>query len=282
MSGFRERRYTAQDGLSLYYREYGGTGLQGTPVLCLAGLTRNSRDFHRVALRLCSDRRVLCPDYRGRGRSDYDPDSSNYQPATYLNDIRHLLALEGIGKVIVIGTSLGGLLAMAMGAAMPTVLAGIALNDVGPEIGGTGLARIVAYVGTDRPHSDWASAARDLATMFPHLSLDSDAAWEAAARATWREGDDGILHYDWDVRIAEPLRNGAPPSDLWPLYRSLRNLPVIAIRGAMSDILSAETLTRMAEMHPGLQAVTVPGAGHVPTLNEPEAVVSLDAFVLGL
>ena len=282
MSDFVERRYTSQDGLSLYYREYGNPDLPGTPVLCLAGLTRNSRDFHRVAQRLCADRRVLCADYRGRGRSAYDPDSSNYQPATYLNDIRHLLAVAGIGRIVVLGTSLGGLLAMGMGAAMPTVLAGVVLNDVGPEIGGAGLARIIDYVGTDRPHPDWPSAARDLATMFPHLKLDGDEAWEAAARATWREGDDGLLHYDWDVRIAEPLRNGAPPPDLWPLYRSLRHLPVLTIRGALSDILSAETLQQMAEAHPGMQAVTVPGVGHVPTLSEPEAVASLDAFVRGL
>jgi pimeloyl-ACP methyl ester carboxylesterase len=282
LSDFQERRYTSQDGLSLYYREYGHPDLHGTPVLCLTGLTRNSRDFHRVAQRLCADRRVLCPDYRGRGRSDYGPDSGNYQPATYLNDIRHLLTITGIGRVVVVGTSLGGLLAMGMGAAMPTVLAGVVLNDVGPEIGGAGIARIIDYVGTDRPHPDWASAARDLATMFPHLKLDSDEAWEAAARATWREGDDGLLHYDWDVRIAEPLRSGAPTPDLWPLYRSLGHLPVLAIRGALSDILSAETLEAMAEAHPGLRVVTVPGAGHVPTLSEPEAVASLDDFVRGL
>lgn len=282
MNGYRENRFTSQDGLSLYYRAYGPADADATPVLCLTGLTRNSRDFHRVAQRLCRDRLVLCPDYRGRGRSDYDSDSGNYRPETYLNDIRHLLAAAGIGRVVVIGTSLGGLLAMAMGAAMPTVLAGVVLNDVGPEIGGPGLARIVDYIGTDRPHSDWASAARDLAVMFPHLSLDSDEAWEAAARATWREGDDGKLHYDWDVRIAEPLRAGAPLPDLWPVFRSLGNVPLLAVRGALSDILSAETLTRMADAHPGLRQVTVARAGHVPTLSEPDIADTLDAFVAAL
>ncbi|MDA0664724.1 MAG: alpha/beta hydrolase [Proteobacteria bacterium] len=282
MNGYREHRFTSQDGLSLYYRAYGAENARGTPVLCLTGLTRNSRDFHRVAQRLSGDRLVLCPDYRGRGRSDYDPDSNNYQPATYLNDIRHLLAIAGIGRIAVIGTSLGGLLAMAMGAAMPTVLAGVVLNDVGPEIGGAGLARIVDYIGTDRPHPDWASAARDLAVMFPHLSLESDEAWEAAARATWREGDDGILHYDWDVRIAEPIRAGAPLPDLWGLYRSLGQLPLLAVRGALSDILSPETLSRMADAHPGLQQVTVAGVGHVPSLSEPDITDTLDAFVAAL
>lgn len=282
MSEFRECRYTSQDGLSLYYREYGNPDAPGTPVLCLTGLTRNSRDFHKLAQRLCSDRRVLCPDYRGRGRSDYDADSSNYQPPTYLNDIRHLLTVSGIGSVIVVGTSLGGLLAMALGAAMPTVLAGVVLNDVGPAIGGSGLTRIIDYIGTDRPHPDWASAARDLSKMFPHLTLDSDEAWEAAARATWREGGDGLLHYDWDIRIADPLRKNTPLPDLWPIYRSLDNVPLMAIRGALSDILSAETLTQMAEQHPGLHQVTVADAGHVPTLSEPDVVGPLDAFILAL
>jgi len=252
MSDFRECRYTAQDGLSLYYRDYGDADAPATPVLCLAGLTRNARDFHRLALRLAAGRRVLCPDYRGRGRSDYDPDSANYRPETYLNDIRHLLAATGAHRVVVIGTSMGGLLAMAMGAAMPTALAGVILNDVGPEVEASGIERILAYIGADRPHPDWDSAAADLKTMFPHLSLSSDDEWRAAARATWREGADGTLHVDWDVKLVEALRNGPPPPDLWPMFRSLAPFPTLAIRGALSDVLSAATFEKMAAMRPGL------------------------------
>ncbi len=276
---FRECRYTAQDGLSLYYREYGAPDAPGIPVLCLTGLTRNSRDFHRLAARLSADRRVICPDYRGRGRSQYDSDSANYQPAAYLHDLRHLLAVAGIARLIVIGTSLGGVLAMAMSAMMPTSLAGVVLNDIGPEISRPGLQRILDYIGADRSHADWASAAKDLRVMFPTLSLQSDAQWEEAARATWREGADGMLHFDWDVALAEPLRKTSGLPDLWPLFRGLNRMPVLSLRGAVSDVLSAETVTAMAKIHPGMKQVTVPGAGHVPSLDEAEAVGAIDAFI---
>ncbi len=282
MGSYRERRYTAQDGLSLYYRDYGDPLSTCVPILCLAGLTRNSKDFHDLAMRLCGNRRVVCPDYRGRGRSDYDPDTSHYQPSTYLDDIRHLLAVTGMHRVIVVGTSLGGLLAMAMGAAMPTVLAGVILNDIGPEVGRGGLDRILAYISQDRPQQNWDDAVAELKSMFPELGLASEEVWRKAAEATFRRGEDGRLHFDWDVRLVEPLRKKPPPDDLWPLYRSLRRVPVLVLRGERSDILSAETVARMVAEHPQATAVTIPRAGHVPTLAEPEATAAIDAFLEGM
>ncbi|NKB57795.1 MAG: alpha/beta fold hydrolase [Alphaproteobacteria bacterium] len=282
MPEFREQHYTAQDGLSLYYREYGDRDAPETPVLCLGGLTRNSKDFHSVAMRLHTGRRVICPDYRGRGRSAYDPNPQHYQPATYLNDIRHLFAAANVGPAIIIGTSLGGLLAMAMGAAMPSMLAGVVLNDVGPDIGGDGLSRILDYVGVDRPHSDWDSAVQDLRRMFPHLSLDTEEAWLEAAQATWREGADGMLHFDWDVKLVDMLRDGPPVPDLWPLFHSLGNIPILAIRGALSDVLTAATFDKMAMARADLVQITVPGAGHVPTLSEPSVREPIDTFIAGL
>ena len=279
---FQEYRYAAPDGLSLYYREYGALDAPGIPVLCLTGLTRNSRDFHRLASRLCTGRRVICPDYRGRGRSQYDANSANYQPVTYLHDIRHLLAVTGIARVVVIGTSLGGVLAMAMSAMMPTALAGVVLNDIGPEIDQSGLQRILDYIGVDRPHADWTSAAKDLRVMFPTLSLRCDAQWEAAARATWREGDDGLLHFDWDIRLSQALGDDSELPDLWPLFGGLRRTPLLSIRGALSDVLSAQTVMAMAAAHPGLKQVTVPNAGHVPSLGEPEAEAAIDAFIAAI
>lgn len=279
MSAFREYRYTAQDGLSLYYRSYGDPLAAKTPVLCLPGLARNSKDFHRLAERLCGERWVLCPDYRGRGRSDYDPDSDNYQPATYLGDIRHLLAAVGMHHAIVVGTSMGGLLACAMGAAMPSVLAGVVLNDIGPDVAEGGLGRIMTYLSKDNPQPDWDSALRTFKELFPTLSFQTEEDWRAATEATWAEGDDGMLHYDWDLHIVDPLVKKHPLPDLWALFHTLRNLPALAIRGGASDVLLPATLARMAADHPGLDQVTIDGVGHVPALTEPESIDAIDRLL---
>ena len=279
MTGYREYRYRAQDGLSLYYRDYGDPYGATLPVLCLPGLTRNSNDFQKVALRLSKMRRVICPDYRGRGRSDFDPRAKSYQPATYLNDIKHLLAITGISRTIVIGTSLGGLLAMGMGAAMPMSLAGVVLNDIGPEVATSGLNNIMGKISTDRPHISWDSAIKDLKCIFPSLILKTEADWLDAARGTWREGDDGNLHFDWDIRLADKLRIGPPIPDLWPIYHTLDKLPTLVIRGAVSDVLCTETFTKMAMNRSNLQQITVPDVGHAPTLSEPIVQDKIDAFL---
>ena len=169
--GYRERRYSAQDGLSLYFRDYGDPLSARTPVLCLTGLTRNSKDYHEVALRLARQRRVLCPDYRGRGRSDYDPDWRNYQPTTYINDMRHLLAALNVHRVVVMGTSLGAFLAVGLAVLAPTLVAGAVLNDAGPEVNAGGLDRILAYVGDDRPLDGWDAAIARMREIFPQLSF---------------------------------------------------------------------------------------------------------------
>ncbi len=279
MNSFREKRYTAQDGISLYYRDYGDTGTSNIPILCLPGLTRNSKDFHHLATHFSTVTRVICPDYRGRGDSEYDTNPANYQPATYLNDIRHLLAVTGLEHAIVIGTSLGGLLAMAMGAAIPTALAGVVLNDIGPEVGETGLDKILDYIGTDRPHNDWVRATDELRRTFPNLNLGSEAAWLEAAQATWRESNDGKLHFDWDVKLVETLRNGPSIPNLWPLFHSLDNVPTIAVRGALSEVLMPETFKKMAQSREGLVQITVPEVGHVPTLREPGVLEAIEALI---
>jgi pimeloyl-ACP methyl ester carboxylesterase len=278
---FRERFVTAQDGLRLYYRDYGPACSHATPVLCLAGLTRNAKDFHGVASRLSATRRVLCLDYRGRGRSDYDPDWRNYVLPTYVNDVRHLLAANDTHGVIMVGTSLGGLIAMAMGAAMPASLRGVVLNDIGPEIGTEGMGRILAYIRGLRPLPDWSTAARELKRLFPPLSLTTDEDWLEFARATFRQAPDGLLYVDWDMNILKPFAKPAA-QDLWALFRSLGRVPLMVVRGGVSDVLGAATLARMRELHPGLVHVTVPGIGHVPSLREPEVAAALDAFLAPL
>ncbi len=276
---YRDRTYSSQDGLRLYYRDYGDPLSSATPVLCLAGLTRNCKDFHTLAFRLSADRRVLCPDYRGRGRSQYDRDWRRYVPSTYVDDVRHLLAAANVHAVVVIGTSLGGILAAAMAVAMPCAVAGAVLNDIGPEIERRGMERIIAYIGDDRPQPDWAAAARHLREALPDLPVHDEEGWLTFARNTYREGDDGRLHFDWDPAVIKPLLRGGGTTDLWPAFRALKRVPVLAVRGAKSDVLGAATFARMAEALPGLAQISVPGVGHVPDLAQPDTLEAIHALL---
>lgn len=279
MTTFRERRFLSQDGRSLYYRDYGDPLSAAAPVLCLPGLTRNAVDFHDVASRLAAQRRVVCPDYRGRGQSDYDSDPRNYHPTMSLIDTRHLLTAAGLEDAVVIGTSFGGFLAMGLAIVAPNSLRAVVLNDVGPKISDIGMQRISGYIGTDNPQPDWDAAVAELVRMFPTMADESRKTLLAEARATWREGEDGLLHFNWDTRLAKVVVGARGENDPWVLFRALYRLPVLALRGALSDVLSAETLERMAQVHPSLTAVTVPGRGHPLTLNEPEVTEALDAFL---
>lgn len=278
MNTFSEHTFTSYDGLSLYYRTYGPQRSHHLPVLCLPGLTRNADDFHDLGERLGRSRQVITLDYRGRGRSAYDPVPKNYQPRTYLEDVRHLLTIVGVHRVIVVGTSMGGLLAMGLGVIIPTSLAGVILNDIGPNFG-RGIHRIFAYAGIDRPMPDWESAASEFRRVFKNTVFQTDDDMNSAIRATWREGNDGMLHVNWDIRIVEPLSKRQPLPDLWKLFRSLRRLPVLALRGEISEILNPETLHRMAAEHDGLTHVEVKRTGHAPSLNEPESVKAINAFL---
>jgi len=279
MGAYRECRYLAEDGLSLYYRDYGDRLTSAVPVLCLPGLTRNSRDFHRLASRLARDRRVVCPDYRGRGLSDYDPEPSNYHPTVHVNDVRHLMTVAGLHRAVIIGTSFGGFLAMGLALAVPSVIAAVVLNDVGPEVADSGLKRIMDYIGRDHPQPDWPSAAAEMKRMFPNLSFETEEEWLAGAHNTWREGDDGMLHFDWDIRLAETIGKARHDFDPWSLFRGLCGIPVLAFRGGRSDVLSPEILEHMQREHHGLKAITVPNVGHPLSLSEPQAVEAIDEFL---
>ena len=277
---FRERSFSARDGLRLYFRDYGDPLSPGTPLLCLGGLTRNSKDFHPLARRLSARRRVLCPDYRGRGRSPYDPDWRNYAPPQILNDTIQLLAATNLHRVVVCGVSFGGFLAMAMGVAAPIALAGVILDDVGPEVDPAVGRRILDYISADRPQPDWDTAVAAFKARHPNLSRRDDTAWRRCAEGSYREGEDGRLHFDWDPAIARPLRQSrSRPTDYWPLYRSLRGLPVLAIRGALSEVLSPATFARMAAEKPDLMQLTLPEVGHAPMLDEPESEQAIDEFL---
>jgi pimeloyl-ACP methyl ester carboxylesterase len=278
---FRERRITSHDNLSLYVRDYGNPLDGRPPLFCLGGLTRNSKDFESFAEKYSKDgRRVVCPDYRGRGQSDYDPDWRNYDPRTYIRDIQDLLAASNLHHVVVVGTSLGGILGMGMAAAMPTALAALVMNDVGPKVETGGLNFIIDYIKEDRPHDNWDAAVETIKTMLPNLTFQDDEIWLKMAQNTFRKKDDGRLYFDWDVDIAKPLLE---PSyaipDMWPLFRALKNVPTLVLRGAESDILSRECFAEMQLVKPDLVAVEIPRAGHVPTMAEPESRAALDNFL---
>ncbi len=277
---YRERTIAAQDGLRLYCRDYGDPNSQRTPLVCLVGLTRNSKDAHEFALRHSKDRRVLCPDYRGRGKSAYDPNPANYRAETYVSDLVHVLDATNLHRVVVTGTSLGGLLAMGLAVFRPAMVAGVILNDIGPDITEGGASRIAGYIGTAQVFDDWPAAAATLKEKFSSAYPDlPDRRWLALAKETFAEGKDGKVRTDYDLAIAKSFRSRADVPPLWPMFRALGAIPVLAIRGALSDVLNAETFDKMAEVKPDLIRVTVPNRGHVPLLDEPEAEAAIDEFL---
>lgn len=280
---YRERRIAAQDGLMLYYRDYGDPNSGATPVLNLAGLTRNSKDAHTVALRLSGQRRVLCPDYRGRGKSAYDPNPANYRPEILTNDAVQVLDAANVDRVVVIGTSLGGLLGMALAVIRPAALAGVIINDIGPDIPQAGASRIAGYIGAAEAFDDWRAAAEALrgrhANAYPGLGEDF---WVALAKDTYAQTENGKIVTDYDVALAKSFGAGAGIPPLWPMFGALLNIPVLAIRGGLSDVLTAETFDKMAREKPDLVRLTIPNRGHVPLLDEPEPTAAIDDFLAGL
>jgi pimeloyl-ACP methyl ester carboxylesterase len=280
--GVTECYFNSADGLRLFYRDYAApAGSTRLPVLCLPGLTRNSRDFDSVAPRLQRERRVLAADLRGRGRSQHDPNWLNYHPGTYVADINLLLQAAGVQRFVLLGTSLGGILAMMLAATQPQNVAGVILNDVGPEVAPEGLARISGYVGRHAPVTSWDEAVATVRATYGFAAPGlSDEEWLAHTRRSYTEVD-GVPQLDLDPMIGEAVRSApaAAAPDLWPLYAALRPVPTLALRGATSDILSVATFERMHREKPDLERVTVPNRGHVPLLDEPECVAAIDAFL---
>ncbi len=279
---YREHRFAAYDGLEIYYRSYGDPENAATPVLCLAGLARNSKDFHDLAMHLAPKRRIFCLDYRGRGRSDYDPNWHNYRPETYVADIGAFFIHAGLSRAVFIGTSLGGLLGQAIGALMPALMAGLVINDIGPEVNPTGLDRIVAKYGRDLRFPDYESAARAERETYGHVYPDEDDDfWMKVTRDTFIDDGEGGLKLDYDLKIGDALRETASQQEnnMWPLFEALTPIPVLAIRGALSDTLSEEVFDRMAEVKPDLQRLTLANRGHTPMLTEPASLDAIDAFL---
>lgn len=279
IGGFEERIVATVDGLPLYVRDYPPLLPQtGLPVLCLHGLTRNSRDFEIIAPRIAAlGRRVIAPDMRGRGMSANDPDPAHYVPAVYAQDVLKVMDELEIGRAVFIGTSMGGLITMVLATMAPDRIAASVLNDVGPHLNASGLGRIASYVGRSQPVSSWdeaAAAVREVnASAYPERRDDGEF-WLTFARRTFRERDDGLLETTYDPHIALAFLDfdeDAPPPDLTPLFAELAHKPMLSIRGAISDLLSAEAVEEMRKLKPDLDTATVDNVGHAPVLDEPEA-----------
>lgn len=281
MVGFAAKHYTSHDGLALYYRDYGDAGDARLPVVCLPGLTRNSADFETLALHLSAGgRRVISPDFRGRGRSAYDPQFMNYVPPTYAGDTIGLLASLGIARAIFVGTSLGGIVTQLIALAQPSLIAGAVLNDIGPELDPAGLARIAAYAGKQTDPADWEAAVAQIREInhaqFPNLD---DATWGRFARAVFTEKPEGGLRPDYDPKIGDAMRAAGPPVDMWPIFAGLAEIPTLVLRGALSDLLAAATVRRMLAAKHDLVAIEVPDRGHAPLLDEDESLGAIEALI---
>jgi pimeloyl-ACP methyl ester carboxylesterase len=296
--GYTEHRYKSRDGLSLYYREYGNAK---RVLLCLPALSRNCKDFEVLAEQYAGQWRLICPDFRGRGQSDRDPKPARYHPGTYTRDVWTLLDELGISRVAVIGTSLGGLVAMIMATQQPHRLTGVVLNDVGPELPPEAVARILQYVGRTPAVADWPAAARQAQASYglaiPDLGPEF---WLEFARRTYRETGSGMLAPDMDPAIGDTLRNaqgisrvlrrlrrlglvrrvGGVPIDMWDAFRAV-TMPCLLLRGALSDVLPTHLVARMQAAKPDLQVAEIPNRGHAPLLNEPEARAALEQFLAG-
>ncbi len=289
---FSDRFWTSADGLTLHARDYAAaSGAAKVAVICLHGLTRNARDFEDLAPRLAAGgRRVLALDMRGRGQSQWDPQPLRYQPAVYAGDVLALMDAAGIARACFIGTSLGGLVTMAIASLRPLAIAAAALNDVGPELAPEGLARIGGYTGQGPKVADWQGAADYArfinAAAFPHYG---PAQWAAFARRLFRDKDGApVLDYDPDIALAFKPPEGqpaAPTPNMWPLFQALAFTPLpsprplLTIRGAISDLLAPATLDKMRLMAPHMTVAEVAGVGHAPMLDEPEACSALDDWL---
>jgi len=278
---WQEVTFTSRDGLSLSARHYAASGAVGRPVLCLAGLTRNARDFHELASFLASHptrpREVWCPDYRGRGQSHHDPDWRNYSPFTELLDVMDLMSIAGLHRAGVVGTSRGGIIAMLMAVMRPTAIAALVMNDIGPVIETAGLARIMGYAGKVPLPADWAEATALVHAMNKRFFTNlTDEEWLKLARQLFAE-ENGRPAPSYDNNLSKALSEidiTQKIPQMWPQFEALKHVPVMVLRGENSDLLSAKTVAEMALRHPRLANVTIHAQGHAPLL--------IDRFSMGI
>lgn len=294
---YQEHHYQSNDGLCLYYRSYGAAD---RVLICLPGLTRNSKDFEYLASRHAANWRVITPDLRGRGQSERDPDPSRYQHLTYAADIWKLVDDLEITKFAIIGTSLGGAIAMIMASQQPDRLLGVVLNDIGPVIPEAAIRRLMKYVGRMPPLPDWEATTAAVRSIY-ELAFPNrpDSFWLAHAKLSMCESDDGFIIPDVDPAISRGLRKGYKAvkrvqflrrfglmknvaaridNGYWPQFKAM-TAPSLLLRGATSDVLTEEIVDKMKIIKPEMETITVANRGHAPLLDEPEAATAIDSFL---
>jgi pimeloyl-ACP methyl ester carboxylesterase len=286
MSTYTDISFTSDDGLRLYARDYPASGGPARlPVVCLHGLTRNSADFDELAPEITRlGRRVIVPDIRGRGHSARDPNPANYNPVVYANDVARLLHDLGIARAVFIGTSMGGMITMTLAVRHIELIAGAALNDVGPVLSARGLARIAGYAGRCSTLASWEDAAAYLkdinACAFPDAP---EAEWGKWARRAFDEDESGKLALRYDPRIAIALQTGKlRPTSLagrLAFKRLAHKRPTLLVRGALSDLVEPHQAAWMRRAAPSMQYTEVPNVGHAPMLTEPEALDAIRQFL---
>lgn len=272
---------SGDDRLTLYARIYES---DGPPLLLMHGLTRNSADFESLTVHLAGKYQLIVADQRGRGRSDYDPEPKNYAPATYVDDMMALINGLQMNNLGLIGTSMGGLMAMMMAANEPERFSSLILNDIGPVVEQAGLDRIKSYIGALTPFDSWQQAADHCRKVHGEAMAGyDDQDWLGFARRTCREMPDGRIEFAYDPAISEGLSGSeqtAAPPDLWPMWDQLAAIPTLIVHGALSDIISPATIAEMQRRHSGpISAIEIANRGHAPMLDEPAALSAIDPFL---
>lgn len=278
---FDEHRIATADGPKVYARDYPCEGAHKLPVVCLHGLTRNSADFEEVAPRIAATgRRVVALDMRGRGKSENDPEPARYRADVYVGDVLRVLDTLNVPRAVFLGTSMGGIMTMLAAAVAPARVAAAILNDIGPVVDPSGIARIASYVGKLDAFDTWydmTAAVRAIGEVaFPGRD---DEFWSTFTRRVAREREDGRIEFAYDPLIAQAFANPAPAPDMMPLFEALKPVPLLVVRGALSDLLSAEGVSAMRRVKPDLHYAEVPETGHAPTLEEPQAWNAIAAFL---
>ncbi len=244
------------------------------PFFCIHGLTRNHKDFEPIFDELLkTGRKIYAIDVRGRGLSDYDTNPINYNPLIYVNDVLNILQKLEIPKAIFVGTSMGGIISMILGAIAKEKVAAIILNDVGPEVCEKGIERIKNYVGDNKPSKNWQEASEKVkniaAEAYPD-KINDENFWLEFSKRTQKQTNDGIV-FDYDANIKQNVQasdKNAPAPNLWPQFEALQNIPIGVIQGAISDILTDDIVDKMKSIHHEIMHVKIPNTGHAPILDE--------------